>query len=69
MSKLKHCVIGKTKDQLMQIVNAFNETKYGDKMIDFMNTYGLVGLQDATVEQLQEYISTHLCPQEKGVTK
>ena len=69
MNKLKHCVIGKTKGQLIEMVNAFNETKYGDKMIDFMNTYGLIGLQDATAEQLQEYISTRLCPQEKGVTK
>ena len=69
MSRLKHCVIGKTKYELIQMVSAFNETKYGDKLIDFMDTYGLMCLQDATVEQLQEYISTRLCPQEKGVEK
>ena len=67
MSKLKHCVIGKTKDELIQMVSAFNETKYGDKLIDFMDTYGLIGLQDATVEQLREYISMRLCPQEREV--
>lgn len=69
MGKLKHCVISNTKDQLIQMVSAFNETKYGDKLIDFMDTYGLISLKDATVEQLQEYISTRLCPQEKEVGK
>ena len=66
MSKLKYCVIGKTKDQLIQMVSAFNETKYGDKLIEFMDAYNLIGLQDATISQLQEFISTKLCPMEKG---
>lgn len=66
MSKLKHCVIGKTKTELIQMVSAFNETKYGDKLIEFMDTYNLTGLQDATIDQLQEFISTKLCPMEKG---
>ena len=66
MSKLKHCVIGKTKTELIQMVSLFNETKHGDKLIEFMDAYNLTGLQDATIDQLQEFISTKLCPMEKG---
>lgn len=68
MSKLKHCVIGKTQSQLIEIISSQGD-RYGDKLLDFMETYKLICLKDATIEQLQEYISTRLCPQEKGVGK
>lgn len=32
--------------------------KYGDKLIDFMNRYNLNNLQQATVEQLKEYLAS-----------
>lgn len=69
MAKLKHCVVGRTKDELITMISNSCETKYGEKLVDFLHAYGLHGLKDATVEQLQEYISTRLCPQEKGVGK
>ena len=66
--KLKHCVIGRTKDELIKFLSDHSKTKYGEKLVEFLETYKLVGLKDATVEQLQEYISA-MCPQEKGVEK
>ena len=33
--------------------------RYGDKLIDFMEVYDLINLQEATVTQLREYITTH----------
>jgi len=66
--RLKHCVVGRTKDELIMVISNQSD-KYGDKLVDFLHTYKLVGLKDATVEQLQEYISTRLCPQEKGIEK
>ena len=64
--RLKHCIIGRTKDELIMVISNQSD-KYGDKLVDFLHTYKLVGLKDATVEQLQEYISMRLCPQEMEV--
>ena len=46
------------RDRLIQYISE-RSSLYGDKLLDFMETYGLTGLQNATVEQLQEYIVTH----------
>ena len=66
--KLKHCVVGRTKEELIKFLSDHSKTKYGEKLVEFLETYKLVGLKDATVEQLKEYISA-MCPQEKGVEK
>lgn len=43
------------KDSLIRIIhNHSNST--GDKLIEFMNMYELDCLEDATVEQLREYV-------------
>ena len=69
MSKLRHCVIGKTQSQLIEIISSQCD-RYGDKLLEFMDMYKLTCLQEATTEQLGEYISQCLCPQnEKGVEK
>lgn len=64
--RLKHCVVGRTKDELIKFLSDHSKTKYGEKLVEFLETYKLVGLKDATVEQLQEYISA-MCPQEREV--
>ena len=64
--RLKHCVMGRTKDELIKFLSDYSKTKYGEKLVEFLETYKLVGLKDATVEQLQEYISA-MCPQEREV--
>ena len=59
MIKLRRCVLNKTKDELIKII-ASNSDRYNDKLIEFLDRYKLRGLQDATVEQLSEYITTQL---------
>lgn len=34
--------------------------RYGDKLLEFMDSYQLINLQSATVAQLRDYISKHL---------
>lgn len=65
MGKLKTCVLNCTKDDLIKVILG-KSSRYGDKLVEFMDLYKLKNLKDATVEQLQEYISVHLCPQERG---
>lgn len=55
MEKLKICLIGKTEDELIDIISSKSD-RYGDKLIDFLNKNNLTGLQEATIEQLQNYI-------------
>ena len=64
--RLKHCVIGRTKDELIKAISSQSD-RYGDKLLEFMDMNNLICLKDATVDQLQEYISTRLCPQEREV--
>lgn len=56
----------KSKDELIMEISSASKTKYGDTLIDFMNTYGLNNLQNATRKQLEEYIANNL---DKGVEK
>lgn len=60
MTKLKTCVITATKDELINVISS-QSNRYGDKLIDFMDTYGLINLQQATVQQLREYVSAKCC--------
>ena len=47
------------KSWLIQIISqASNDT--GDRLLDFMELYNLDNLQEATEEQLQQYIADHL---------
>lgn len=57
MAKLTTCIItsDRTKDQLITYLSERSD-RYGDKLVKFMDTYGLINLQQATVEQLREYI-------------
>lgn len=70
IDKLKQCTIQNNetedenlKDQLIRYISKRSD-KYGNKLIEFMNLYHLINLPSATVEQLQEYIATHLQQQE-----
>lgn len=53
--KLKHCVIGKNRDFLIQIISDASD-RYGDKLLAFLDKYHLAGLKDATEEQLETFI-------------
>lgn len=55
MEKLKICLINKTKSDLIDIISSKSD-RYGDKLIDFLNKNNLTCLQEATIEQLQNYI-------------
>lgn len=44
-------------DKLIGIISRASD-HYGDKLIEFMNRYGLRNLQEATKEQLEEFIKT-----------
>ena len=68
MEKLKVCVLNATKDELIQVISS-RSSRYGDKLIDFMDRYSLYCLQDATVQQLREYVSDNLCPCRKNIDK
>lgn len=46
------------KSALIQRISAASD-RYGDKLVDFMNRYGLYCLAEATVEQLREYVALH----------
>lgn len=55
-----------TKSELIERISRASKTKYGDELIKFMDTYGLINLQQATRKQLEEYIANNL---DKGVEK
>lgn len=57
--KLKTCVINKNKDFLIQVISDASD-RYGNKLIEFMDMYHLINLQEATVDQLQTYIIDHM---------
>jgi hypothetical protein len=59
MKKLRVCLINKIKDELINIISSKSD-RYGDKLIDFLDRNNLISLKDATVEQLQNYISNYL---------
>ncbi|MDD3571221.1 MAG: hypothetical protein PHY44_08995 [Lachnospiraceae bacterium] len=44
------------ESKLIQVISQAS-SQYGDLLLDFMNEYGLVGLNEATVEQLQQFIT------------
>ena len=65
MNKKKYCTIttDQTKNFLIQTISDASD-KYGNKLIEFMDKYHLVGLKDATIEQLESFILDDLS---KGV--
>ena len=42
-------------DRLIKIISK-SSSRYGDKLLDFMEQYKLNGLKDASKKQLEEYI-------------
>lgn len=62
--KLKYCKItnDKNKDFLIQTISEADRS--GNKLIEFMNKYHLIGLKNATPEQLENFILDDLS---KGV--
>lgn len=42
-------------DRLIKIISR-SSSRYGDKLLDFMDQYKLNGLKDANAKQLEEYI-------------
>lgn len=59
VKKLTKCNFSDKKSFLIRIIsNAGDE--YGNKLVDFLTKYKLVGLKDATVEQLEQYITNDL---------
>ena len=63
--KLKYCKItnDKNKDFLIQTISDADLS--GNKLIEFMDKYHLIGLKDATTEQLESFILDDLS---KGVS-
>lgn len=47
------------QSQLIQIISDRSD-RYGNMLLDFMSTYNLMSLREATVEQLSEYIKNNL---------
>lgn len=45
----------RTKDELIMYLSERSD-RYGDKLVEFMDNYHLISLQEATVEQLREYV-------------
>ena len=62
--KLKYCKITKDKNKDFLIQTISDADHSGHKLIEFMNKYNLVGLKDATIEQLESFILDDLS---KGV--
>lgn len=46
-----------SKDELISVISHASD-HYGDKLLAFLYRYGLDGLQEATTEQLEEFIKT-----------
>lgn len=63
MAKLTTSVISE-KDRLIKIISE-NSSKYGDKLIQFMELNHLNGLRYATVSQLQYFVAK--CALEKQI--
>ena len=55
MAKRTTCLINGEKDRLINIISE-NSSKYGDKLIQFMELNHLNGLRYATVPQLQYFV-------------
>ena len=47
------------KSKLIQYISDRSD-RYGDKLLEFMDLYGLYNLQSATVSQLYDYIASHM---------
>lgn len=45
-------------DRLIKIISR-SSSRYGDKLLDFMDQYKLNGLKDARAKQLEEYIKNN----------
>ncbi|MBO4822953.1 MAG: hypothetical protein J5580_00035 [Clostridia bacterium] len=63
MAKLTTFTINE-KDRLIKIISE-NSSKYGDKLIQFMELNHLNGLRNATVPQLQNFVAK--CALEKQI--
>lgn len=62
MAKLTTSIINE-KDRLIKIISE-NSSKYGDKLVEFMNRNRIYGLRDATVSQLQYFVTKCLVKQQ-----
>lgn len=45
-------------DKLINVISR-SSSRYGDKLLDFMDQYKLNGLKDARAKQLEEYIKNN----------
>lgn len=54
--KLRYCKITKDKNRDLLIQTISEADPSGYKLIEFMDKYQLVGLKDATIEQLESFI-------------
>lgn len=57
-------VVESEKSKLIRYISD-RSNRYGDKLIEFMDTYNLVKLQDATEAQLYDFIATHFQSNQK----
>lgn len=57
-------VVESEKSKLIRYISD-RSNRYGDKLIEFMDTYNLMKLQDATEAQLYDFIATHFQPNQK----
>jgi len=46
------------EDRLIKVISK-SSSRYGDKLLDFMDQYKLNGLKDANAKQLEEYIKNN----------
>jgi len=46
------------KDRFIKVISK-SSSRYGDKLLDFMEQYKLNGLKDANAKQLEEYIKNN----------
>lgn len=46
-----------SKNKLISVISTASD-HYGDRLIEFMNRYGLYNLAQATEQQLEEFIKT-----------
>jgi len=44
------------KDKLIQLIGSASQTKEHELLVEFMDEFGLYCLQDATEEQLEQFI-------------
>ncbi len=56
-----------TKSELIKQIGKASKTPQHELLVKFMNEYNLIGLKDATEEQLNEFIKNKFKrPKEKG---